>query len=47
MRFIFLALFLIAAGTVRAQEAAPAPTTERVDNPTELYKLKHNCLDFK
>jgi hypothetical protein len=46
VRFIFLALFL-AAGTVRAQEAAPAPTTERVDNPTELYKLKHSCLDFK
>ena len=43
MRHIFLVFFLLAAGTAQAQESS----TARVDDPSELYKLKTSCFDIK
>jgi hypothetical protein len=43
-------LCLLAAGTVAAQESQPqAPTSdsERIDNPSESYKLRTSCFDVK
>jgi hypothetical protein len=51
VRHVCLVLLLLAISTARAQQStAPAPTPasdERVDNPTELYKLKSSCFDLK
>jgi hypothetical protein len=47
VRRTFLALFLVAAGTAQAQQTSPASSTERVDNPSELYKLKTSCSELK
>jgi hypothetical protein len=46
MRRTFLVLFLLAAGNAHAQQTAPPPSTERTDNPSELYKLKTSCFDL-
>ena len=47
MRPILWTLFLLAAGTAQAQQASLPPASERVDNPSELYKLKTSCFDVK
>ena len=43
-------LLLLVSGAARAQQPqTPAPATDpgRVDNPTELYKLRTSCFDLK
>ncbi len=52
MRRTFLVLcLLVSSAAARAQQtgaSAPAPASdERIDNPTELYKLKSSCFDLK
>ncbi len=46
MRSIFLALLLVAAGTAQAQQASTSANNERIDNPSELYKLETSCFDI-
>jgi hypothetical protein len=45
VRPVFLVLLLLAAGTTHAQQSSTPATDERVDNPSELYKLKTSCFD--
>src|SRR5260370_8183416 len=49
VRHIFLAVLLLAAGSVRAQENPPKPTPAppKVDPSGELDKLKESCGAFK
>ena len=50
MRTVPLMLLLLVSGAARAQQPqTPAPATDpgRVDNPTELYKLRTSCFDLK
>ncbi len=47
MRHIVLAFFLLTAATAHAQQTAPpASSDERIDNPSEAYKLKTSCFDI-
>jgi len=47
--------FLLFAGTLEAQQSQPPPQSQpalasdsgRVDNPSEAYKLRNSCFDFK
>lgn len=47
MRRILPALFLVAAASAQAQQSSLPASSERVDNPSELYKLKNSCFDLK
>lgn len=46
MRNIFLGLFLLAGAATQAQQSSPSAGDARIDNPSELYKLKTSCFDF-
>jgi hypothetical protein len=45
MRHILLGLFLLVGATTQAQQSSPPARDERIDNPSELYKLKTSCFD--
>jgi hypothetical protein len=46
MRHILLGLFLLAGATTHAQQSSPQAVDQRIDNPSELYKLRTSCFDL-
>ena len=46
MRHILVVLLLLTGATTRAQQSSPPPAEARIDNPSELYKLKTSCFDL-
>ena len=45
-RNLLLFLLLYVAAAAHAQQASPPSSTDRIDNPSELYKLKTSCFEI-
>ena len=46
MRHVLFGLCLLAGTAIQAQQSSPPAGGERIDNPSELYKLKTSCFDL-
>jgi hypothetical protein len=47
VRSILIVLCFVFVGTLQAQQTASPASSERIDNPSEAYKLKNSCFDIK